>query len=138
MMHGKMLYTTNYNQRYCIKNWKGGEIMARLIVEAFSEDSIAAPGNRQPNYVVASVTDANGVPVTGLVAANFKVQPLIVGPGGALVNIVSVSAGIFPGFYHINVVPIRTETWKAGVYIFAIAVERGADKGQTLATVVMD
>ncbi len=61
--------------------------MARLIVEAFSEDTIAAPGNRQPNYIVASVTDANGMPVTGLVVANFKVQPLIVGPGGALVNI---------------------------------------------------
>ena len=37
--------------------------MARLIVTAFSEDTIAAPGNRQPNYLVASVTDANGLPV---------------------------------------------------------------------------
>jgi hypothetical protein len=107
-------------------------------VQAFSEDTIAAPGNRQPNYIVASVTDANGVPVTGLVAANFKVQPLIVGPGGALVNIVNAYAGIFPGFYHINVVPINTQTWKAGVYIFAVVVERGADKGQALATVLMD
>jgi hypothetical protein len=112
--------------------------LARLIVEAFSEDTIAAPGNRQPNYVVASVTDANGIPVTGLVAANFKVQPLIVGPGGALINIVNVYPGIFPGFYHINVVPINTQTWKAGVYIFAVAIERGVDHGQTLATVVMD
>jgi hypothetical protein len=43
-----------------------------------------------------------------------------------------------PGFYHINVVPIRTETWKAGVYIFAIAVAKGASRGQTLATVLMD
>jgi hypothetical protein len=112
--------------------------MARLIVSAFSEDTIAAPGNRQPNYIVASVTDANGAPVTGLAGANFKVDPMIVGPGGALVNVTGVNPGRLPGFYHVNVVPIRTETWKAGVYIFAVAVERGADKGQALATVLMD
>lgn len=115
-----------------------GATMARLIVAAFSEDTIAAPGNRQPNYIVASVTDAAGLPATGLAAANFKVDPMIVGPGGALVNITGVTAGRLPGFYHINVVPIRTETWKAGVYIFAIAVERGPDRGQTLATVLMN
>jgi hypothetical protein len=112
--------------------------MARLIVTAFSEDTIAAPGNRQPNYIIVSVTDANGAPVTNLSAANYKVDPMIVGPGGALVNIVSVSAGRLAGFYLVQVVPINAETWKAGVYIFAVAVERGADKGQTLATVLMD
>jgi hypothetical protein len=112
--------------------------MARLIVNAFSEDTIATPGNRQPNYIIVSATDGNGVPVTGLGAPNFKVDPMIVGPGGALVNITSVTAGRLPGFYLINVVPIKTETWKQGVYIFAVAVERGADKGQTLATVLMD
>lgn len=112
--------------------------MARLVVTGFSEDTIAAPGNRQSNYIIMSVTDANGMPVTGLGIASFKVDPMIVGPGGALVNITSVAAGRLPGFYHINVVPIKAETWKAGVYIFAIAVERGADHGQTLATVLMD
>ncbi len=112
--------------------------MARLIVTAFSEDAIAAPGNRQPNYLVVSVTDTGGVPVTGLRAANFKVDPMIVGLGGALVNITSVTAGRLPGFYHINVVPIKRETWKKGVYIFAVAVARARDKGQTLATVLMD
>jgi hypothetical protein len=85
-----------------------------------------------------SVTDANGAPVTGLAAANFKVDPMIVGPGGALVNITGVNASRLPGFYLVNVVPISTQTWKAGVYIFAVAVARGADKGQTLATVLMD
>ncbi len=112
--------------------------MARLVLEALSEDTIASPGNRQPNYIVASVTDGNGAPVTGLGVTNFKVDPMIVGPGGALVNITSVSAGRLPGFYHINVEPIKTETWKQGVYIFAIAVDKGSDKGQTLATVLMD
>jgi hypothetical protein len=112
--------------------------MARLIVIAFSEDTIAAPGNRQPNYIIVSVTNANGTPLTGLGTSNFKVDPMIVGPGGALVNITGVTAGRLPGFYHINVVPIRTETWKKGVYIFAIAVEKGVGKGQSLATVLMD
>ena len=112
--------------------------MSRLVISAFSEDAIAAPGNRQRSYIVASVTDANGVPVTGLGMSNFKVDAMIVGPGGALVNITSVSAGRLPGFYLVNVVPIRTETWKPGVYIFAVAVERGSDKGQALATCLMD
>jgi hypothetical protein len=109
-----------------------------LYVSAVSEDTIAAPGNRQPNYIVASVTDANGTPVTGLVAANFKVDAMIVGPGGALVDITRVAQGQLPGFYFIDVVPIRQETWKSGTYIFGIAVQKGADKGQALATVVMD
>jgi len=61
-----------------------------------------------------------------------------VGPGGALVNITGVTPGRLPGFYHTNVVPIRQETWKKGVYIFAVAVEIGTSKGQTLATVLMD
>ena len=96
--------------------------MSMLFVSAFSEDTIAAPGNRQPNYIIVSVTDNNGIPVTGLGVANFKVDPMIVGPGGALVNITGVTAGRMPGFYLINVVPIRTETWKSGVYICAVAV----------------
>ncbi len=112
--------------------------MARLIVTAFSEDTIAAPGNRQPNYIIISVTDANGKPIKGLGPSNFKVDPMIVGPGGALVNITGVNEGRLPGFYLINVVPIGTETWKAGVYIFAVGVEKGVNRGQTLATVLMD
>lgn len=112
--------------------------MARLIVDAASEDSIATPGNRRPNYIIVSVTDSNGVPVTGLGAGAFSVDPMIVGPGGALVNITRVAAGRLPGFYHVDVVPIRRETWKSGGYIFAVAVERGPDRGQTLTTVLMD
>lgn len=38
---------------------------------------------------------------------------MIVGPGGALVNITGVTPGRLPGFYHVNVVPINTQTWKA-------------------------
>ena len=114
--------------------------MALLIVNAAAEDGLAAPGNTQPNHVIVSVTDSVGNPVTGLTAANFKIQPAIVGAGGALVNIQSVAPPPYDptGIYIIRVVPINTQTWKAGVYIFAVAVTRGADKGQNLASVLMD
>jgi hypothetical protein len=61
--------------------------MSLLIVSAQSEDTIANPGNRRPNYLAVSVTDGAGTPVNGLGTKNFKVDPMIVGPGGALVNI---------------------------------------------------
>jgi hypothetical protein len=112
--------------------------MARLIVNAYSEDTIAAPANRQPNYLVVSVTDRNGVPLSGLTASNFQVDPTIVGPGGALVDVVDVQEVRLPGIYLIRVVPIGTQTWKPGVYIFAVAVQRGANRGQNLASVLMD
>jgi hypothetical protein len=63
---------------------------------------------------------------------------MIVGPGGALVNITGAVPVRLPGTYNVNVVPIRTETWKAGGYIFAVVVLRGADHGQTLCSVLMD
>ena len=112
--------------------------MARLIVTAFSEDTIAAPGNREPNYVIVSVTDENGVPVTGLNETHFTVDPMIVGPGGSKVDVIHVRMGRLQGFYNVRIVPIAEEEWQAGVYIFAVAVQKGEDRGQTLATVRMD
>ena len=112
--------------------------MANLIVNALSEDTIAAPRNRLMNYVVVSVTDANGVPVTGLGVSNFNVDPVIVGPGGSLVNITGVNAGRLPGIYLVFVVPIAAQTWKSGVYIFAVTVKQGVNQGQNLCSVLMD
>lgn len=112
--------------------------MARLVVEAEAEDTIAKSGNKRPCYVVVSVTDAAGIPITGLKAANFSVQVQIVGPGGALVKMTSVSAGHAPGVYITRVVPIKKLAWKAGVYIFSATVTRGVDKGQALARCRMD
>jgi hypothetical protein len=112
--------------------------MARLTVEAVSEDTVAAPEVERPtNHIVASVTDPNGEPVTGLTAANFRIDPMISG-NGAKVNVASVSAGRLPGFYHINVVPSPEPDARRGIHVFAIAASRGADKGQTLATVAVD
>lgn len=110
----------------------------RLIVSAVSEDTIAAPGNRQPNYTVVSVTAVDGTPVTGLAISNFKIDAVIVGPGGSLVNIITVAPGRLPGFYLLQTVPIGTNTWKAGTYIFAVSVTQGIRHGQALAKVKMD
>jgi hypothetical protein len=117
--------------------------MARLIVEALAEDTLAAPGNRQPNWIVVSVTDWQGNPVTGLDETNFKVDALIVSPlareGGAPLDITGTMPGRLPGFYLIGVVPtLREQMWEKGVYIFTAAVERGDDRGQALASVLMD
>jgi hypothetical protein len=112
--------------------------MARLIVTALSEDTVAAPGNRLSNYICVSVTDTSGDPITDLTADNFKVDPMIVAPGGAIVHINSFFPGRLPGFYYLNVVPADMKTWKLGVYIFAVVVQKGNDKGQTLASVLMD
>lgn len=111
---------------------------ARLIVNAASEDTVASPGNREPNYITVSVTDESGVPTTGLTAANFKVDAMIVARGGAQVDIKGVTSGVLPGFYLIDILPIRQESWKRGIYIFAVAVENGGKQGQTLTTVDMD
>lgn len=112
--------------------------MARLIVTALSEDTVAAPGNRLSNYICISVTDPRGNPIVGLTAENFKVDPMIAAPGGATVHVSSLFAGRLLGFYYLNVVPTDMHTWKHGVYIFAVAIQKGKDKGQTLASVLMD
>jgi hypothetical protein len=112
--------------------------MARLIVTAHSEDTVAAPGNRLSNYICLSITDTNGNPVSGLTAENFKVDPMISAPGSEPVHIASFFAARLPGFYYLNVAPENMGHWKHGVYIFAVAVERGKDRGQTLASVLMD
>jgi hypothetical protein len=110
-----------------------------LHVQARSEDTIAAPGNREPNYIVVSVMDAAGQPILGLTPSNFAVDATIVGPGGSLVDIQSaIQHNRMAGIYLLMVVPIKDYTWKSGMYIFSITVEDKGRRGQTLAKVLMD
>jgi len=111
--------------------------MARLNVEAVAEDTLVAPEERPANRIVASVTDPNGEPVTGLTAANFRIDPMAAG-NGINVNVARVSAARLPGFYHIDVVPSGHEPRPRSACVFAIAASRGTDKGQTLATLAVD
>ena len=111
----------------------------KLYVEAVSEDTIAAPGNTRPNYLLVSVTDADGNPITDLKKKNFKVDPLIVGPGGSLVDITRVQhSSRIDGFYFVDLKPIKRRKWKKGVYVFAVAVSSKGRKGQNLCSVLMD
>jgi hypothetical protein len=113
--------------------------MSQLIVTALAEDTIAAPGNVQDSYIVVSVTDHNGVAVTGLAAANFAVGSPIVGPGGSISHINSVSSGgSVPGVYILRIAPLAGQTWKSGVYIWSVGVTHGSDHGQALCTTLMD
>jgi hypothetical protein len=114
--------------------------MARLIVEAKGTASegasfgVASPGNQLPLYLVVSVIDSSGVPVTGLTAQNLRVDPIIVAAGGGMVTISNVSERQ-QGAYLVSVVPIPAATWQLGRYIFWLAVTSGADQGQTVCAV---
>ena len=113
--------------------------MARLIVHAIAEDTIAAPGNALESYIVVSVTDSNGVAVTGLAAANFSLGSPIVGPGGSVSHIVSVgSGGSVSGVYILRIAPLKGQTWKSGYYIWSVRVTSGANAGQALCNTLMD
>ncbi len=129
--------------------------MARLIVEASGTAAsgaalgdqsvdIAMPGNSRPLPVVVSITDADGMPVTGLAVANFDVQQKLVAPYGASVEIAAVNGimGGGDGYYWVRLVPVSYQgtqyTWTAGRFVFAVAVTSGADRGQTLCTVLLE
>lgn len=87
------------------------------------------------------MTDAAGAPVAGLTQPNFQVRA-IVSPDGAPLNIDRCSGGGLLGCYILSVVPSMTDvttfTWKAGTYVFGVAVTHNLDKGQALASVLMD
>lgn len=111
--------------------------MSKLDVKAIVEDTISAPGNANPTYIVVSVADSNGAGVIGLNQANFKLGSEVVGPGGSISHISSVST-VNPGIYTLKILPLSGQTWKSGVYIFSVAVVNGTYKGQTLCSCLMD
>lgn len=97
----------------------------------------AAPENSNSAALVISVADQNGNALSGLGPSSFKVDATIVAPGGALVDITRADeAARAPGFYILEIVPTTYQgtqyTWKAGVYLFSVTVERGADRGQAV------
>jgi hypothetical protein len=112
--------------------------MAKLTLSAIGEDTIASPGNANNLYIIVSVQDSNGVAVPGLAIGNFALGSEIVGPGGSTSHINTVTNGKLPGVYLLQVLPLAGQTWKAGVYIFSVAVTRGADHGITLCRFLMD
>lgn len=63
--------------------------MARLIVSAVLEGAVAGPDNQAPNYVIVSAPRSTAYPSPA--SANVTIDQLVVGPGGSLVDISSVS-----------------------------------------------
>jgi hypothetical protein len=88
--------------------------------------------------LIVSVTDADGVPVSGLTAADFFIDAMVVGPGGSQVEIAMTGGGQH-GDYALRLVPVTYQgtqyTWSYGRYIFFLAVTSGADQGQTICAV---
>jgi len=130
-------------------------IMARLIVEAqgtaatgasqgASDVDLATPGNSRGLPLVVSVTDVDGVPVSGLTLANFTADAKLVGPYGSGVEIQEPDGvgGGHDGFYYVRLIPTMYQgtrhTWVTGRYIFTVAVTRGGDHGQTVLAVLVD
>jgi hypothetical protein len=129
--------------------------MGRMIVEVqgtaatgaaqgAQDVDLATPGNSRRLPLVVSVTNAEGVPVSGLTAANFVLQDRLVAPGGAGVEVEQPNGviGGIDGFYNVNLVPTSYQgtqyTWVAGRFVFSVAVTSGADRGQTLCAVLVD
>lgn len=113
--------------------------MARLIVKAIAEDTIANPGNANSSYITVSVTNTSGTAVTGLTMANFALGSPVVGPGGSNSHITSVApGGAVTGVYTLRIAPLAGQTWKSGVYIWSVRVTSGVNVGQTLCSTLMD
>jgi len=115
----------------------GTALGSHLNAEGGASPINAAPGNSNSAALVISVVDENGNAVSGLGPSNFKVDATIVAPGGALVDIERADeAARAPGFYIVEIVPTTYQgtqyTWKAGIYLFSVTVERGDDRGQTV------
>jgi hypothetical protein len=117
--------------------------MAKLDVQAVA---VAGPphavaGNSKPVFIIASITDANGVPVTGIPASGFKVHAPLVAAGGAEIVISTVfephGGTTLPGYYRVEVVPFGTFKWLKGLYVIAMSVTKGTNKGQTVTTVTI-
>jgi hypothetical protein len=114
--------------------------MSQLIVAAVVSPyriHFALPVQGEANIVV-SVTDTNGVPVTGLVQADFHVMmsPELT-PAPARINTFVEYQATFPteslpGVYEIGVVHgDQAASWVRVPYTFAVAVTQTTSAGQT-------
>jgi hypothetical protein len=112
--------------------------LAGLNITALSEDILATPGNREPNYIVISITYTDGKPLRNLDSHDFAVEVVVAPAGGTVRHNIRVVETDFPGVYVMEVVPDAEEVWKAGVYIFAVGVHSGFDRGQTIVDVLLD
>lgn len=112
--------------------------MALLLVNAIVEDSISTPGNDKDTYLIVSVMDADGNPVSGLTINNFQIGSEVVGAGGSISHINMVRNGKLPGLYVLFIGPSAGTTWQGGVYIWSVRVTQDKNQGTTLCSCLMD
>ena len=107
--------------------------MPLLIVQA------EALGNPAMIQVLVSVTTDNGAPATGLQTDDFRIMLVMSSnPLAPQITLLpSIKSGL-PGFYLIDCAPpaqLQWAYWPETPYFVEVAVGRGEDQGQALATV---
>ncbi|APR77547.1 Hypothetical protein A7982_02894 [Minicystis rosea] len=104
-----------------------------MTVQASANLSSLNTGEFRPFRLIVSVTDANGLPRTGLAQPNFTVQ---IGPGDAAVyppavpTTIKVSPLNIPGLYLLSVMP--KARWQAVPYTLFVSVSDGQARGQAI------
>jgi hypothetical protein len=116
------------------------QLNVTAVVSPFRITLVSLPLQGEANVVV-SVTDTNGVPITGLTQANFRVMMIPeLSPFPAKINTfveykVTFPPDSLPGVYEIGVIP-NDGSWLRVPYTFAVAVTQKKNQGQTV--VLMD
>lgn len=112
--------------------------MPKLTIAALVEIAGASPGNNERSCICLAITDRDGKGVLGLTDSNFRVDSLLVAPGGSGVNIDTVLSHLGLGFYTLDIVPGGSSTWDPGVFILGVKVENEDDDGLKLVRLVME
>jgi hypothetical protein len=120
----------------------GTALGAALMVDGDASPVNAVPGNSNNILMVVSVTNQDGNAVSGLGATNFAIGSIVVGPGGALLDLKSArEASGSSGFYILELVPTTYKgtqyKWVKGTYLFSVTVTSGQNRGQTVVDLKM-
>lgn len=112
--------------------------MAKLSIAAITSIARASPGNSERSIICLAITDRDGKGVAGLTETNFRLAQLLGAFGGSLSIIDGVVNQPGTGFYNLDIVPISSNTWDAGVFIFGVTVETEDDDGMKLVKLVIE
>ena len=112
--------------------------MAKLSIAAITSIARAARGNSERACICLAITDRDGKGVLGLTETNFRLEQLLGAFGGSLSVIDEVVSQPRIGFYTLDIVPSRSNTWDAGVFILGVKVETEDDDGMKLVKLVID
>src|SRR5215471_16280543 len=110
--------------------------MPSLQISTTIVTGVASPGSAGPAFAAVSVTDENGVPVSGQSDDKFRFA-VIANPGGEpepMTHRLNTERG--DGFYLASLFRRFgqvSDTWEAGDYLVGIQVDISGRRGQTVA-----